>query len=223
MSSPRLVFLFPFNYTLLYILCKCHSIMPAFWLTHKIKRTLIWQEIYFEWQTSCLFSSTPDCNGPKYPPSYHVSFFSPPQVVWSWTASLFHHLHHPSKLIPHPALTAMFSSGQVVRRVVWCGGTDGSGSPVKDRLGGSGVFRCRQNEETEEGGLLALGCRSGRLSTDQTVTGCCLCACCCFCSFSRTLWMDGLKKNRAGSRRVPQVGQGYPSSLWEKPYYKIKI
>lgn len=153
---------------------------------------------------------------PKYPPSYSVSFFTPPQVVWSWTASLFHHLHHPSKLIP-PALTAMFSSGQVVRRVVWCGGTDCSCSPVKDRPGGSGVFRCRQNEETEEGGLLALGCRSGRLSTDQTVTGCCLCACCCFCSFTRTPWMDGL------SRQVPQVGQGYPSSLWETPYYKIKL
>lgn len=67
MSSPRLVFLFPFNYTLLYILCKCHSIMSAFWLTHKIKRTLIWQEIYLEWQTSCLFSSTPDRNGPQIP------------------------------------------------------------------------------------------------------------------------------------------------------------
>lgn len=38
-----------------------------------------------------------------------------------------------------------------------------------------GGFRCRQNEETEEGGPHCLGCRSCRRSRD--VTDCCLSAC----------------------------------------------
>lgn len=153
--------------------------------------------------------------GPHPPRLALLSRITPPQVVWdSGCLSVTTPSPSSSRLIP-AALTAMFSSGQEVRQGERRPGSDASCSPVKDGLSGSRgraqmPTGMRKQWRAAPG---CLGCRSCRRSGD--VTGCCLSACWCFLYlFIRPMWMDvWLNETRAGSRCLPQVGQGHPLRL----------